>query len=422
MLTSTRRNRRLFPGLMVFSLLMALAMGAPGAMAAPARQAGPQTWTVLVGAQTEMEQTSMGQAGAWQLMRFYPDKITVNEGDTIVWKLNAAEMHDVIFPPPGQNYVPFVTPEAGPPPAVVANPLAVASVGGPSYDGTGPASSGQMSNEPPGVQQYKLTFTKAGTYNYLCAIHSSQLPNGQVVGMTASVTVQAAGSALAKTPDQVSADAQAAIAADTQATTAADPQAKQVTPAEPGPNGTMLYHISAGYDTQIASYMRFSPTDLTIHVGDTVQWTQTSAVTPHTVTLVSGGKEPDLVVVQPQQSGPPKVMLNPAILAPAGGSAYNGTGYFNSGFINGTQDPAPGPRTYKLTFTKPGTYEYICALHDTMGMSGHITVLAAGSTPGMPATGGASGQNDSLPIAAGLAALALLLGGVAFKRRSARGV
>ena len=69
----------------------------------------------------------------------------------------------------------------------------------------------------PFVQEYRLTFTKAGTFNYLCPIHSGQLPNGQVVGMTGQITVQAAGAALPQTPAQVDSATQAAIAADTQA-------------------------------------------------------------------------------------------------------------------------------------------------------------------------------------------------------------
>ncbi len=72
--------------------------------------------------------------------------------------------------------------------------------------------------------------------------------------------------------------------------------------------------------------------------------------------------------------------LNPVVMAPAGGSTYSGKGYFNSGWIWGTKDPFPGSRTYSLKFDTPGTYEYICVLHDMMGMSGHITVLPASAS------------------------------------------
>jgi plastocyanin len=30
---------------------------------------------------------------------------------------------------------------------------------------------------------------------------------------------------------------------------------------------------------------------------------------------------------------------------------------------------------FTVTFTQPGTYDYICALHENMGMKGTITVL-----------------------------------------------
>ncbi len=399
-------------------LLMGLTGGRSGtASAASNNQAGsPQTWTVLVGGQGEIEQTEHGPAGAWQFMKFYPNRITVNAGDTIVWKLNAAEIHNVIFPPPGQNYVPFVTPQGGPPPELVVNPLGVVSTGGPTYDGSAAASSGSISMAPPGVQEYRLTFTKAGSFNYLCSIHSTQLPNGQVEGMLGNVTVQTAGTAYPRTQAQIDAEAQAAIAADAQTALGAEAQAKQVAPPEAGPNGAMIYHGNMGYDFGDFGYMRFSPTDFTIHVGDTIEWMQTSAVTPHTLTLLSGGKEPDLVMVTPQAAGPPKFTINPQILAPAGGASYNGTGFYSSGFINGTQDPAPGPRTYHLTFTKAGTYEYVCMLHDTLGMTGHVTVLGAGSMPGMPRTG----YGDVLPVVAGWSALMLLLAGLTLRRRAAR--
>lgn len=398
-------------------LIAALALGRAGVVAAaPAQQtSGPQTWTVLVGSESEMQTLENGtKAGAWQTMKFYPDKITINEGDTILFKLNSTELHTVTFPAPGQKSVPFIMPEGN---DVVVNPLAALPAGGPTYDGSAAAGSGLLDKtNPQGPTEYKLTFTKAGTYNYLCAVHSSQLPDGTVVGMTGSVTVQAAGSALSTTQAQIDADAQAAQAADAQAAAAAEPTAKQVEAPEAGTNGTMTYYGNIGFDTQTASYVRFAPTDFTIHVGDSIEWKMNSTVTPHTVTLVSGGKEPDLINAVPQQSGPPKLMLNPQVLAPAGGATYAGTGFFNSGFMNGTQDPAPGPRTYKLTFTKPGKYEYICMLHDPTGMSGYVTVLPAAVTPGMPTTG----APVNLPLFGVMVGiLALLLTGFALRRRSA---
>jgi plastocyanin len=346
-------------------------------------------------------------------------------GDTIVWKLNSMEIHQVVFPAPGQHYLPFIQPDPANPQAQMLNPLVAFPQGGPEYDGTALTGSGLLGAPPTNTKEYKLTFTKAGTFNYLCPMHSAQLPDGSVAGMTGSVTVLAADQQLPRTPAQVDSDAQAAINADNQAAAAAEPQARQVAPPSPGPNGTTIYHGSIGWDNGPLSYMRFSPTDFTIHVGDTIEWTQTSNQTPHTVTLYSGQPEPPMFVTEPQAGGPPKILFNPAALAPAGGNSYDGTGTVNSGFMPGKQDPAPGPRTYSLTFTKPGTYEYLCELHDEMGMNGHITVLSAtgpngssgaNSSPGMPRTGHGS-ENTGLPLPLMAAGALLVLSGLWLVRR-----
>jgi plastocyanin len=36
-----------------------------------------------------------------------------------------------------------------------------------------------------------------------------------------------------------------------------------------------------------------------------------------------------------------------------------------------------GTTRFRITFTEPGVYPYICALHDDLGMKGRIIVLAA---------------------------------------------
>ena len=38
-----------------------------------------------------------GPAGAWQIMKFYTDKLTINAGDTVVFKINSAEINNVLL-------------------------------------------------------------------------------------------------------------------------------------------------------------------------------------------------------------------------------------------------------------------------------------------------------------------------------------
>ena len=54
----------------------------------------------------------------------------------------------------------------------------------------------------------------------------------------------------------------------------------------------------------------------------------------------------------------------------------------NSGFLRpepqeriGLPQSPPGVTRFRVTFTSPGTYSYICALHDELGMTGKVIVL-----------------------------------------------
>lgn len=195
-------------------------------------QGGPQTWTVLVGAESKGGAGSSDSAGAWQFMRFYPDSITINEGDSIVWKSNTSDFHAVNFLPAGQKSLEFIQVVGQ---DAVHSPQVIFPSGGPTFDGTGGAGSGVIGREAGQVPEYKLTFTKAGTYNYFCAIHSALNPaTGQIMGMTGKVIVQAAGSAYLRTQAQIDAGAAALIAADTRAAQAAEGQVTTVPRPQPG--------------------------------------------------------------------------------------------------------------------------------------------------------------------------------------------
>ena len=395
-------------GVIGMLILLAASLTAPQSMAAAlAPQAGPTTWTILVGGQAGVQQTAMGPMGAWQFMRFYPDSITVNVGDTIVWKLASAEPHTVTFPKPGDKSPDLVMPETGSQ-RMLGNPLALFPQGGPSFDGTALTGSGQLGADPQFPTEYKLTFTKEGTFQYFCTFHPM---------MTGKVIVQAAGSPYPKTQAQIDADAKAQLAADTQAAMQVEAQQPKQAATKAGPDGGTIHEVAIGYGDGVLAWMRFAPTDLTIHVGDSVEFTQKAVDVPHTVTLASGGKEPDLFLVEPQQAGPPKLVINPVVLAPAGGPTYSGKDYFNSGWMWGTKDPFPGPRSYVLKFDTPGTYEFYCVLHDPMGMVGHITVLPAGAQAPAPApaqlpTTGGDGQGVGGALATMAAGLGLLVGGL----------
>ncbi len=111
----------------------------------------------------------------------------------------------------------------------------------------------------------------------------------------------------------------------------------------------------------------FLPNDLTIDVGDSITWTFPTGEI-HTVTFLSGGARPPLAI--PSGGG---VAINPVVAAPAGGSSYGGTGYFNSGIVT---KESPNP-SYTLSFTATGNFPFVCLIHSTM--TGTVHVQPAGA-------------------------------------------
>jgi len=344
------------------------------ATAGPAAAAGPQSWSVDAGT---------GDATGVAALKFYPAAITVDAGDTITWKV-AGNAHTISFLTAGQT------------PPSPEDPAAQAPAGGSSVDGSAFTSSG-IKFPAPGQDTYALTFPTAGTFAFHCLIHP---------GMDGTVTVNAAGTAYPQDQAAITAATQTAEAADI--ATGHTLEASFTPSSTTNADGSTTYHLAAGVGSGSISILRFISSTLDVQVGDTVEWTNFDTNgEPHSVSF---GTEPQ----------------DPSAVAPSGGSTYAGTGWVSSGLYVGP--PIPAPHSYQLTFTKAGTFPYICVLPDVVGMTGSITVAAApssGVTPPPTATapvGPASGTGDGSLGLLALAALAGLLGSfVAIRRRTRAG-
>ena len=141
--------------------------------------------------------------------------------------------------------------------------------------------------------------------------------------------------------------------------------------------GSLEMARGATHAVAIADFA-FSPATLAIAAGDTVTWTNEDAVA-HTATST--------------------------------------TGAFDSGLLDQGE-------SFSLTFTTPGTYDYLCTPHPSM--TGRIVVQAAPAAPSAPA-GGGQVPDVALPASDGGAplvglGLVLLTAGLALAvRRAARG-
>ncbi len=127
---------------------------------------------------------------------------------------------------------------------------------------------------------------------------------------------------------------------------------------------------AAGF--QSLSIVRFLNGKIEIHAGDTVEWTNLDPALPHTVTFG----------VEPANPGPPSG--NVSFDADGAGHAtihFVGDSVHSGIFGAAPEDQAGVPQAppaytvFRVTFTHAGTYDYICALHDDLGMVGKVIVL-----------------------------------------------
>jgi plastocyanin len=148
----------------------------------------------------------------------------------------------------------------------------------------------------------------------------------------------------------------------------------------PAPDIPQTWNINTGgsEQSQAIQALDFYPNSITIHVGDTVTWNNSTSI-PHTVSIPVSGQTPP--------AGPP----NPA---PVGGSVFDNTAYISSGFIT------PG-KTYSVQFTKPGTYAYFCLVHQPE-MDGQVIVIPAGNP--LPASASQYAATASADLAVDLQA------------------
>jgi plastocyanin len=244
----------------------------------------------------------------------------------------------------GAEAPPFVVVGPGGP---EINPAAVAPSGGPTYDGTGIANSGLLTLG----QQYTLGFSTAGTYSFLCLIHA---------GMNGVVHVQDAGAAYPRTQAQY--DNEARVSGNRLTAAGRTLSARTLAGARSSGAGQAAIGTGAAAgDAGSLAIMRFLPGRMVIHVGETVQWTNEDPETPHTITF---GEEPP--------GGPLGAFFPSGAAVPGHVTLSSPDETANSGFVGAG---LPFGTQFSATFTGPGTYQFICALHDELGMTGTVVVL-----------------------------------------------
>jgi len=294
-------------------------------------------WHAKVGAQDEKK--------GRQVVAFLPNELWIHEGDSIEWTVNADEIHTISFLTTGQIRPPFQVGCPG------------FSFGAAIFDGSTCVSTTPMVSG----QTFTVTFPSIGNFKLVCLVHPD---------MTGVVHVLDPSSPLPH--DQAFYDKQAASQANELLADLAQLQGHHHAASANGVVVGAGKTLATGGGHNTISLMRFVQPELVIHAGRTVEWTNDDPSMPHTITFGT----------EPQDPFPPSnnvsVDADGALHATISSTADS----VHSGFIaSANQDQIGAPQTpleptrFRVTFTNPGVYPYICALHDDLGMKGIIIVL-----------------------------------------------
>jgi len=313
-----------------------------------------QTWRANVGAESK----DMGK----QAVAFLPNEIWIHAGDSITWTFQSDEIHTLTFLTPGQ-----ITPSDF-------------SVGCPGFASSGASFDGSKCvTTPPMVkgQTFTVAFPQPGNYKFDCLVHNT---------MTGAIHVLGASEALPHTQafyDDQAAAQRKALLSDTD-------QKMQMAAHDGDHDGDDSFsvqvihkkHVTAGIGemtsnaggTQQLAIVRFLDGTITIHAGDTVEWSNDDPNEPHTITFGPdpGNPFPPSANVTVDSDG----ALHAVISSPSQ-SVHSGA------ILQALEDEggnpqntlANNPTRFRATFTQPGTYNYHCFFHDNLGMVGKVIVL-----------------------------------------------
>ena len=318
-----------------------------------AHAAAKSTYNVIVGNDTPY---------GLEPMAFFPKALSVHRGDTVKWQFRG--FHNVRF-------------DTKPLDAIVVSDIDGTKL--PEFNGMviAPSAKSGETFKPglntgievlinPTAPEFSVVMDVApGTYSYLCDLHP---PN-----MLGTVTVVADTDHIPSAADvekQGQSDLAKALADGDKALL---DNIKQFTLPAPGaklPNDTL--QVSAGALGGSVSVNHFFPEDATIVVGQSVTWTIANAVI-HTINfpLAASGRI-DAVNIVPfiDSKKMPHILITEAGNANVkSGVNLPADGVSKSGIL------LPG-QSFTLKFTKPGVYQYYCAIHEDM--FGTIEVDPAG--------------------------------------------
>jgi plastocyanin len=312
-----------------------------------------------------------------QALAFLPNELWIHTGDSIRWTFSGDEIHTLTFLRPNQlrppNYSSTFGVEVG-----CGNP--VKTPDGSSFDGTACVNSGILVSgqhpSPASVQTYSVHFPARGSFKFVCLVHVDQTGVVHVLDVTEALP-----------HDQDFYDREARRQRAELIGAASRLAGRGVSGDE---DRTQSGHVTAGIGeivtttgggSQVASVMRFLRDTIVVRVGDTVEWTNLDPSIPHVVTFgdePTDPRAPSATLALDQDGARHAVIasiadaVNSGTLPPA---PQDRVGLVESPLFSLMGLGGPGTTRFRVTFTSPGTFHYICAIHDELGMKGTVIVV-----------------------------------------------
>jgi plastocyanin len=304
----------------------------------------------IVAAQAQATVGAQSADKGKQALAFLPNELWVHVGESVTWTFPTDEIHTVTFLRPMQVRLPF---QVGCP--------------GTTPDGSSETNASCVnSGTLVGGATYTVNFPTAGNFKLVCLVHAY---------MTGIVHVLNPAETLPHDPDFYVREARhdrSELLSDASRLEGRGTAIAERTSKDEVTAGIAEVVATTGGGLHTSAVMRFLQDEIVVRVGDTVEWTNVGSAVAHTVTF---GMEP----LDPM---PP----SPGVTTDSDGSRHAVIGSpndnVNSGFLVaapqervGLPQPPPGVTRFRVTFTSPGTFNYICALHDDLGMKGKVVVL-----------------------------------------------
>ena len=287
-----------------------------------------------------------------QGLAFLPNELWIHAGDSIRWTFASDEIHTVTFLKPGQIR----------PPLFDMLHVFIGCPGtapdGSSFDGSGCVTSDRSVVG----QSYTVQFPTPGNFKLVCLVHTDMTGVVHVLNLAEALPHDQGFYNLQAQGDGVE------LLAD-----AARLRGRGTSEAVPGDKVTagMGAIETTGAGSQTVSVSRFLQGTIVVRVGDTVEWTNHDPSTPHTVTFG----------VEPADPRPPSPNVTPTPDGARQAVINSPADSVNSGLLvlafqdrPGLAQAPPGVTRFRVTFKTPGTFDYICSLHDNLGMKGTVIV------------------------------------------------